>query len=77
MRFIKSNDECVDDLVVIGNWAKSCMTREQLTTVEKFLEKYVDKYSYCKFGADRVLFNQGMVFGIILTIKKLRFGKTK
>ncbi len=77
MRFLKTNKETISEMVVIGNWAKSCKTKEQLDTVSTFFEKYLNKYSFFKYGADKVLLNQGMVLGIILTLSKTRFGKSK
>tara|TARA_R110000772_G_scaffold17348_3_gene48471 strand:+ start:1508 stop:1741 length:234 start_codon:yes stop_codon:yes gene_type:complete len=77
MKTLKDTDETIGDLVIIGNWAKSCKTIVQLLTVNNFLINYSANHSFPKYRSDEVLFNQGVVSGIILTLIKTRFGKSK
>ena len=69
---MNSND-IVNDLVIIGNWAKSCKTKEQLEVVDNFLKKKISSYPKKHIGLD-VSFHMGIVFGIILSLKKLKYG---
>jgi len=69
----------VEELTTIGNWAKSCKTREQLMLVDKFLNKKVAT-SYFKFPSmDSSIchLHLGVVDGIILTLAKTKFAQEK
>jgi len=77
MKTLKDTDETIADLVIIGNWAKSCKSQEQLDTVDGFFERYLQKYKFPKYRSDEVIYNSGIVAGIILTLNKTRFGKSK
>lgn len=74
---IKDTDITLNDLVTIGNWAKSCETKEQLDIVDKTFKDYCKNNKFWKHRADEVLFNQGVVAGIILTLYKIRFGSVE
>lgn len=69
---MKSND-IINELVIIGNWAKSCKTKEQLEVVNKFLDKKMYSYPKKHIGLE-VSFHMGIVSGIILSLKKLKYG---
>lgn len=77
MKTLKDTDETIADLVIIGNWAKGCKKKEHLDVVDSFFDKYLAKHSFPKYRCDEVFFNQGVVSGIILTLNKTRFGKSK
>jgi len=69
----------IDELITIGNWAKSCKTKEQLMLVKRFLDKKATSphTKFPKHLAVKVHYNLGIVDGIILTLSKTRFGESK
>ena len=67
--------ELLKELVIIGDWAKSCKTREQLLTVKNYLDNKV-KSPYTRFPTKmthKAYYHLGIVDGIILTLLKTRF----
>lgn len=74
---MKRVDKEIKKLAVIGNWAKSCKTSEQLEIVSNFMNRHVmtiqpfNRWEVKEFG--RVMYHLGIVDGIILSIKKLKF----
>jgi hypothetical protein len=73
----KQGNHVVKELVIIGNWAKTCKTIEQLETVEKFLDKKVNSSVWWYPSIDKEVchFHLGVVKGMILTLFKIRFEK--
>lgn len=69
----------IDNLVTIGNWAKSCKTKEQLQNVDKFFHNHMSNikpFNKWEMGkSHRVMFHCGIVSGMLLSIKKLKFKK--
>lgn len=76
-KMIKDTDITLNDLEIIGNWAKSCETKEQLNIVDKAFNDYCNRYKFWKYRADEILYNQGVVAGIILSIYQIRFGSVE
>lgn len=69
----------IKELVIIGNWAKSCKTKEQLDTVRKYLDKKIKSkdFKFPEKDTAKANYSLGIVDGIILTLSKTRFGESK
>jgi hypothetical protein len=61
------------ELIIIGNWAKTCKTKEQLDVVENFLNKKSSIMFKDKNFGSAACFNLGVVCGIILSLNKIKF----
>jgi hypothetical protein len=65
----------INELVTIGNWAKSCKTLEQLDIVTNFFHDKCEVYNK-HFNVNlEIMLHIGIVTGILLSIRKLRFSK--
>lgn len=74
MEITKRTKRFLDDLIIIGNWAKSCETKEQFENVKKFLTNKINIYKSCKtWEAEKALYNLGFIDGMFLAIEKLKF----
>jgi hypothetical protein len=69
------SDNEIKKLSIIGNWAKSCETSEQLNSVENFMNSHVNNIKPFMFPKEshRVMYHCGIIDGIILTVGKLKF----
>ena len=71
----EETQKLLQDLVTIGNWAKSCTTKEQLESTKKFLNKRLLDTSCTREEYGKVMYNIGLVDGIILSIEKIKIDK--
>lgn len=69
----EKTQKLLDNLVIIGNWAKSCKTLDQLDLVSEFIARNYLTWKYSKQDTEIVSYNLGMVDGIILTLTKTKF----
>lgn len=67
--------DTIQELEIIGNWAKSCETRDQLERVKLFLDRKVNKksFNFPKHRSREAYMSLGIVEGIILTLFKTKF----
>lgn len=72
-------DKYISEIIIIANWAKSCKTKEQLDNIDSFLKKYYKRmkpsFYFTQKDSHRVMYHMGIVDGIILSIRKLKFNK--